>query len=610
MRCRRIISLILAAVVSIGALGCGKQEGEIVAGFISAETAENLSTAQISAEDLFKDSDYYEDYTDGATRITFEGDRVTVSGGGVTTDSNLVTINAGGQYVLSGDYDGHIEIDAGEKDKVYLYLNGVKVNSGNGPALYETSADKVIVSLVEGSSNSFSDGTEYAQKYEDVTACMFFKDSVTVNGTGSLCVYGNSNDGITSKDVIKIMEGSINITSVDDGIVGKDKFIYNDGELTVVSKGHGIKTTNEEKGEAIILGGSINITSDADGINAVTSVAVNGGNININAGDDGIHADVSATVNGGTVNIVDSYEGIESLTVTVNGGYININAQDDGINATAGSSETDQPEGFWGNKNFRGDGSTGDMNRDFGGKEGRPDRNGENGGNMQMPGGDRPEMPNGEIPEMPNGEMPEMPNGEMPVMPGNNMENRNGEFPSFAQNTNANNEGSGEVPAIIINGGIVLVSAKGDGIDSNGYIEINGGKIVVEGPEDDSNGALDSDRGITMNDGFLVAMGSSGMYESISADSKLSVLNCIFESVLSSGTEIQVTDGDTVIYETVTTKKTGSLLVSSSLIEEGHEYKVYAGDDIITVKGEAGGSYSGFNGFGHGGFNKPVQREK
>ncbi|MCC6803627.1 MAG: carbohydrate-binding domain-containing protein, partial [Anaerolineae bacterium] len=64
---------------------------------------------------------------------------------------------------------------------------------------------------------------------------------------------------------------------------------------------------------------------------------------------------------------------------------------------------------------------------------------------------------------------------------------------------------------LYIYGGTIYVNADGDGIDSNGSIEMTGGVVVVNGPTGSDNGAIDYDGTFTISGGLLVAAGSAGM---------------------------------------------------------------------------------------------------
>ena len=72
---------------------------------------------------------------------------------------------------------------------------------------------------------------------------------------------------------------------------------------------------------------------------------------------------------------------------------------------------------------------------------------------------------------------------------------------------------------IYIGGGMITIDASGDGIDSNGTIEIDGGTTIVYGPTSRNDGSLDSEKGILVNGGILIALGSNGMIESPASNS-------------------------------------------------------------------------------------------
>ena len=63
--------------------------------------------------------------------------------------------------------------------------------------------------------------------------------------------------------------------------------LIKDGNIKIECAGDAIKTTNDEDptlGYVYIEGGSFDITSDGDGIDAVTSILVCGGDFNIRTG--------------------------------------------------------------------------------------------------------------------------------------------------------------------------------------------------------------------------------------------------------------------------------------------------------------------------------------
>ena len=67
-----------------------------------------------------------------------------------------------------------------------------------------------------------------------------------------------------------------------------------------------------------------------------------------------------------------------------------------------------------------------------------------------------------------------------------------------------------------ISGGVISVSASGDGVDVNGDLEMTGGELYVNGPESGGDGALDYDGSFTLTGGTVAAVGSAGMAQGVS----------------------------------------------------------------------------------------------
>ena len=157
-------------------------------------------------------------------------------------------------------------------------------------------------------------------------------------------------------------------------------------------------------------------------------------------------------------------------------------------------------------------------------------------------------------------------------------------------------------PVITFNGGTVTVNSSGDGIDSNGNIELNGGLVYVSGATDNGNASVDYDGTFIANGGTLISSGMSGMYQSISKDSKNYVIDYISDSTISAGTKVSLSDGKTVICEFEVLKDANAILITSDALESGKEYTLKFGSDSVTVTaGES--TYQGFGGFGSpGGF--------
>ena len=141
---------------------------------------------------------------------------------------------------------------------------------------------------------------------------------LTIGGTGSLTVTGNTGRRHRQQGRPGHPGGTITVTAADDGIRGKDYLIIEDGTVTVTAGDDGLKSDNE--------------TDDTVGY-----VLIKGGTVTVTAGDDGVHAEGDLAISGGMVTIAKSNEGLEGSTVTIAGGDTSVTSSDDGLNATQGT---------------------------------------------------------------------------------------------------------------------------------------------------------------------------------------------------------------------------------------------------------------------------------
>lgn len=162
---------------------------------------------------------------------------------------------------------------------------------------------------------------------------------------------------------------------------------------------------------------------------------------------------------------------------------------------------------------------------------------------------------------------------------------------------NTNEDG---VSVTTINGGslhiIAGLGSEGDGIDSNGYLVINGGTVVASA-NPASDAGLDSDLGSYINGGTVIALGST--MDWAESDSEQVTMNLQFAQYQSSGSAIVVTkeDGTVVFaYDPSEDEVLGEnmrqfmgAVISCSQFVQGESYNVYL-DGIVTGS-DAGGVY-------------------
>ena len=154
-------------------------------------------------------------------------------------------------------------------------------------------------------------------------------------------------------------------------------------------------------------------------------------------------------------------------------------------------------------------------------------------------------------------------------------------------NTNEDN-----VSVTTINGGSVHIlgglGSEGDGIDSNGYLVINGGVVIaIANPSSDSG--LDSDCGSYINGGTVLATGSTMDWPE--SESAQATMNLQFEEAQDSDEAIIVTDSDGNVvfaYDPDQDETTGSYnrgyqgaVISCAEFEIGETYYVYIGGTVI-----------------------------
>ncbi len=546
---RATLTLLSAVVLALSVAGCseGAAGGATETGTQGA-VPEAAQTVEYAQEDLDSSWDLAT-----ASQIIFTNGSARFDGSGAEAKGGTVTITAAGTYVVSGTGDaGQIVVDLEEDGTVKLVLNGVDLTCADSAPIYVENADKVILTLADGTQNTVTDGSSYVLDDEEAgepDAAIFSKSHLTINGLGALTVVANYRNGIASKDELKVVSGDITVEAVDDALKGRDCIGVRGGVLTLTAGGDGLKSTNDEEatqGYIAIEGGELDITAGTDGIQAQTTLLVTAGEISmttgggsasvsdtdtpsakglkagtglfvvggvididssddslhsngvaqidggvlaLSSGDDGVHADETLEIGGGELTIAKSYEGLESSVITINDGNIHILSSDDAVNVAGGA-----------------DGSSVD---------GRPGQN------------------------------------------------------AFTIN---------EDNRLYINGGYLYVDAGGDGLDCNGRVFMSGGTVLVNGPTSNGNGAMDYMGEFTVTGGLLVAVGSSGMAQAPSTTSSQYSIMVNFSSVQAAGTLVHIADseGDDILTFSPT-KQYQSVVVSSPDIREGASYTVYLG---------------------------------
>lgn len=472
-----------------------KQEGEVAkedAGDSGNDVDEKTAkqVADFTVEEQFTNRDLSGDYDESkAETLSFTEDGIETSSKEVSVEGTTATIQSEGIYVLSGTCsDGMVIVDADKSEKIQIVLKNVTLHSESSAAIYVKQADKVFLTLADGTKNLLSSGSEYVAIDENnIDAAIFSKDDLTLNGTGTLGVESPAGHGI----------------------VGKDDLKFTGGTYAVKAAKHAVSANDSVR----IANGDFGIIAQEDAFHSDDYIYIAGGEFKIETGDDAFHADNTLVVEDGTISVISCYEGLEAQVINIAGGDIDIVASDDGVNAAGGNDSSSTANEF-------------------------------------------------------------------------------GKHDMFDTDADA---------SITISGGVLRLSAEGDGLDSNGYITITGGETYVTGPTNSGNGSLDYGIEAVIRGGIFVAAGASGMAENFG---DASTQGCIMVTTdrQEAGSSIALSDASgTGLITWISDKAYDCVLISLPEIKEGSTYTLQAGNfsQEITMDTLVYGTGSGM-GFGGG----------
>ena len=583
----RILSIIISAALLAGCLSACGESGTATGGSSSDENTAATVTGGDAATTPDTTADVEAPDVSGATTITLSGQSAAVTGTGAEVTDGVVTITAGGTYVVTGTMtEGRILVNA-PKEEVTLVLQDVSITCSTGSPLYVYKSKATTLYLPEGTASTLTDGTDYtfsdsysSAEEEEPNACLYSKSDLVIAGSGSLTVNANYNNGITGKDTLFIQKASVTVTAVNHGINGKDSLIIKDADITVTSGGDALRSTNDSDttlGYLVITGSALKLTAGEDGIQAETTLTISGGTATVTTAggadqsisDDtsakGLKAGTQVTVTGGTFQLNCCDDAIHSNgDVTISGGSFTIATGDDGMHADDTLSISS---------------GTIDITRSYEGLEGAKVLI--SGGKISIVASD-----------------------DGINAAGGSDQSGFGGF-GFAPDAFG---GSGDY-LIRISGGVVTVNASGDGIDSNGDIEVTGGELYISGPTSNGDGTIDCDGSATITGGIVVAAGSTGMAENFgTASTQGSILVNLSGSA---GQAITLKDFDGDILASFTPAKAfGCVVVSAPGVAQGGTYTIAAGGASTTVTMESliyGSGMGGFGGMG-GGMGGPGNR--
>lgn len=606
---RTVCRTVLAFALACGLAGCSPVD-DSAQDAIEEEAALPADGMDFSYSDRDLDASYDES---SATAIALSDEGVSIAGSGASVQDGLTVIESAGTYVVSGSLsDGAIQVAAGEQDKVRLVFDGVDIHCEDGPAVSVLSADTCFITLADASSSSLSDGASYtlAEGEDEPNATLYSKADLTLNGTGSLAIAGSYRHAVCSKDDLVIAGGSYRLSSAEDALRGKDCVKIADGEFSIDAGGDAVVSTNDEdadRGFVSIDGGSFSLTAGDDGIQAARYVRLAGGTFDMQAADDAVHSDVDALVGGGTfsiaagddafhaeesiavqeatVDVSSCYEGIEGAQVYLQGGDVRIVADDDAVNAASPDAsqddvaEQEEAPGQEGAVPGREGAVPGQEGAVSGQDAAMPDQ-GEQAPPSAMPADGR----NGEWsgPDGSGGQgAADAGAGDLSQGIADRPAQPNADASGAAPQADAAGGGAGMGDAscvIEITDGYYVLESGGDTLDSNGSIAFGGGVVLAQSAMGTSDFALDYDIEATVDGGVLIALGGTGMAQSLTSGSQAFAMANVEGSA---GETISVVDANNEVLASFTAQRDfAAAVVSASGMVEGSTYRIVVGDAV------------------------------
>ncbi len=635
-RRKKLLALFFAMALSMtavaGCTGAKSSTGNVVS--LETETNAEETSAQseagtFSSADMFTERDLAGTYEEsGAVYVTLSDDGIAGETDGVVIDGQMVTITAEGTYIFSGTLsEGQIVVDA-DNAKVQIVFDNVDITCASSAAVYVKSAEKVFVTLAEGSQNTLRNTDEYvAIDDNNIDAVIFAKSDLTLNGTGSLTIISAEGHGIVSKDDLKIIGGTYDITAAGHALSGKDSVRIADGTFILTAEKDGIHAENaddEEKGYIYIADGDFTITSDGDGMDASNIVQIEDGTLDITAGGGAANSlkthesDVPGGPGGGMPQNGEKLDGesMPQMGEKPDGeNMTEMGKRPDGTTPPEKPSQTDQsdtadetaaPDNATDHQSSSAE-TTEDTTTDESGTSTKGIKAGGGmylkGGTYQIDSADDSIHSNANI-TIADGTYT-LATGDDGVHADDALIVNGGtitvteSYEGLEGLTVTINDGTIDITArddgintagekMELNGGYIHILAGGDGVDSNGDLTINGGEIYIDGPSDNGNSAIDyGDRSSAyVNGGTLVAIGSSGMAEVMSDSSKQKVLMVKLGEQMEAGNVVLTDSEGNVIVSYTALKSYDCVIISTAEVESGATYTLTTSGTTTEVTAE------------------------
>ena len=523
---------------------------------------------------------------------------------GTQFSSDVLTINKGGAYILSGTLNGAISVAKIEED-VHIVLNGATITTTNalpvGAIVFKETSAKRILTVKDGTQNTVSDSIGNDIFSGDGAVIQAKRCALSINGMGTLTInaVGQESTGIKAKKTLNVFGTTIKINATNNGITSDERLAFFDAIVTVTAPNDGIKTTTQSDirddanayandqtmGYVYVKNSSFDITAGDNGISANACLYIDNNNSNL----------IKIKTNGGTPTTVTS----ESSDLA-DGKAIAVS----GVKFIAGITETTIAAGY---------------NRGYGivitGGKFELNSNSDaisscnniliTGGTINATSGDDAITADYFV---------YIESGNITVtrayegIIGANVIIKNGSVNLTVVNDgiDANNKDlTGYDFYVYIEGGNIKINASGDAINSNDNVHIKGGNLMICGPSDGTDSAMNSESGILIDGGSVCAVGAKGMVQLPASNSALRYLGINLPVAITGGTEITVYDQNGEIYSFTPEQSYQSIILALPQFENNKTYTVKIGVSAYTATFTTNGIALGTNknGVGNYGYN-------
>lgn len=557
------------------------------AGVDPMEVSENTSEShnakvELSQGDYFSQRDLLGSYNaESCAIIELTGDGASCSSDAVIIEGSTITICDEGSYLLCGTLsNGMVIVEAGEDDKTQLILQNAFIHSQTSAPIYVRQADKVFLTLDNGSENLLSCGDSYVAIDEyNIDSVIFSREDLCLNGSGSLSLSSPAGHGIVSKDELTLAGGScISIDCAGHGLSANDSICIENTNLIISAGKDGIQSENDEDrslGYIYIQNGSYAIQSEGDGISAGATLSIDGGSFQLLTGGGYQNGEVKTSEDWGhmggggrggfprpeasTSSNEDStsIKGLKSTgLMTINGGSFSIDSADDAVHSNSdliinGGAYTIKSgdDGFHADLALAVNGGSILIQESYEGLEGLSIEI--NGGTIDLTASDDGFNAAGGTDRSGFGGM----------RGGDRFGGMGGSSDSF----------------IRISGGIVNIHAYGDGMDANGTLEVSGGDITVCCPTFGDTAVLDYDISGRISGGTFRGTGAYQMAQTFS-DTQQAVI-AVSVGSQRAGTEISLTNSnDTQLISYSPALDFAIVILSSPELIHGDTYTITVGE--------------------------------